>query len=254
MNIKFTDQETFNLLYTNSIVRVEFGSILYGLNDQHSDTDIMCVYSDTLFERTSIFTNHHQFQYKDIENNTDYIFTSLSNFISNIISGDSTINFEIINSNLLINTPLEFLYENRFFFYTYNIIKSYLGLAKRDIEKINKQPSERDKTKALIHAIRGYTFARYIYNGDEFNLNLSVLKEHFNQSVKERNYWCTEYLSRISELRMLVSSNVNNLTRVMDVENQFLIDDFLSKFNPTFTFPRILQKEIYISNEIGIIY
>lgn len=78
-----------------------------------------------------------------------------------------SVNFEICNSTDLLNTKLQFLYDNRIAFYNYKILRSYLGLARRDLKHLdkatkNKPSTNRNKNKKLIHAIRGYYTAKQI--------------------------------------------------------------------------------------------
>ena len=74
------------------------------------------------------FPNVHQFQYKDIENNIDYIWISNEQFFKNQASGESTINSDII-------LFADFLEESSKLNMcrTYNVMKAYLGFAIRDL-------------------------------------------------------------------------------------------------------------------------
>ena len=65
------------------------------------------------------------------------MFINIHSFLSNAISGDSTINFGVINSKQILGTELDFLYKYREYFYNYKIIRSYLGLARRDLKRID---------------------------------------------------------------------------------------------------------------------
>lgn len=146
MNIIISQEEHINLLnyVKNEIV---FGSKLYGLNNENSDTDIMMIYEtpESWHQQLQFYVVNHQFQYKDRENNIDYIFTSIEQFWRNLINGDSTINTDI------------FLFSDMFDYdktlklslvRTYRIMKAYLGFAKRDFKKIA------EGNHKLIHGIR----------------------------------------------------------------------------------------------------
>lgn len=76
-------------------------------------------------------------QYNDNENNIDYIYTSLGQFVRNIISGDSTINYEVLQ-----HPEFRKEFKNLYFVVNkldkINTVKSYLGMAKRDIKSLKK--------------------------------------------------------------------------------------------------------------------
>lgn len=69
MNI-YINKDEFNELKKYTIGEYQFGSVLYGLNKQNSDIDILHLYnSPKEWKETLDFYNiNHQFQYKDIEN------------------------------------------------------------------------------------------------------------------------------------------------------------------------------------------
>ena len=87
MNIHFTDKNLKEQLDLSTIFKIEVGSGMYGLKTPESDTDILCIYLEGSLNLTSITQTHHQLQYNDEENNIDYIYTSLGQFVKNIISG-----------------------------------------------------------------------------------------------------------------------------------------------------------------------
>lgn len=145
MNIFITEEEhqylQENLLDTTILI----GSKMYGTDDGESDTDYLCIVKPILnigiTEMYNCFPNIHQFQYKDLDNKIDYIYTTELQFYKNMYSGDSTINTDVcIFYN---NIPVKNIR-------TYKIIKAYLGFAKRDIKFL-----KRDKTKLLknIHEL-----------------------------------------------------------------------------------------------------
>ena len=161
----------------------------------NSDTDYLSIYLDPTF---SFYWEHHQLQYKG--DNTDYNFVELRNFVRNILTGDSTINLEVLFSNQIDNNSiLGFLNDFKYDFINYNIIKSYLGQAKRDLKTFKSKRN----FKKLAHSFRGFIFAyqlfyekdldvkmdtHYLYgvisdkdvylgllNGEEFSVNLKTL-------------------------------------------------------------------------------
>lgn len=138
MNI-YINKDEFNELKKYTIGEYQFGSVLYGLNKQNSDIDILHLYnSPKEWKETLDFYNiNHQFQYKDIENNIDNIFTSVEQFWKNLTTGDSTINCDIFLFNEDFNGAFDAEYRLKFV-RTYRILKAYLGFAKRDFKKVTE--------------------------------------------------------------------------------------------------------------------
>jgi len=206
---------------------------MYGLEHKESDTDILCIYNTSERELKSFMTSHHQLQYK--KDDVDYLFINIHTFIRNVLSGDSTINFEVINSEKLIGTDLEFLYENRNTFYNYKIMRSYLGLAKRDIKRLNiDSNTEFDKNKKLAHVYRGYITARKIFNAELITLSKLEIYHIKNsiwniESYKERKILSDKIMIKINELRNTINtdSDMNKINSYMSIENQKIIDNEL---------------------------
>lgn len=180
MNIHFTDKNLFENLILNSVVEVQVGSHLYNLNNTNSDIDNLYIYIEDNANRNSFMWEHHQLQYKGIGVNNisiDYNFTSLQGFIRNTLSGDATINYEVLFSDELRDSKLNWLWERKHDFRNYNIIKSYLGLAKRDHKYWSKDTNNGKKHtlethKKLSHFIRGVIFAKNLFDRN-FSLDLS---------------------------------------------------------------------------------
>ena len=158
MNIKINEEEFNNLvIFRDSTPKLVFGSYLYGTNKSGSDLDYMIIlkhYPFNLFEtsrKTSVVQFRHHFQYK--KGNKDYVFSTWEQFYRNLYDGESTINSDIVLFNPYFN-ELDTLYKLTML-RTYNIIKCYLGMAKRDI----KQAIGDKKEKKLLHAARGLIVA-----------------------------------------------------------------------------------------------
>ncbi len=156
MNIKINKEEAewlFKLEYSRYI----FGSYLYGTQKENSDQDILVIYNlpqdwecEHLLDRI-----HHQFQWDDVENNIQYVFTYQNQYWNNLESGDSTINADILifeNTNYKSQWKHVHYKETLNYCKTYNIIKAYLGFAKRDLKQYTKK-------NKLFHAIRGLSTA-----------------------------------------------------------------------------------------------
>lgn len=194
MNIHFSDEKLYMSLNEQSLARIKVGSHMYGLNNANSDVDWLTIYVQPKANRNSFMWEHHQLQFKS--SNIDYNYTDLQTFIRNILTGDATINFEVLWSDDLTYTNLAWLSEYKHHFINYNIIKSYLGLAKRDLRYWQKDTNTGKKNtpethKKLSHFVRGVIFAKMLING-YFKLDLSE-----QRTFTEFDYTDLELLDRI---------------------------------------------------------
>jgi len=209
MNIHFTDKKLFDKLKKATIAKVIVGSHMYGTNNENSDIDYLHIYATSENELMSFIQTNHQLQYK--EEGIDYNFVSLNSFLKNIFNGDSSINFEVIQSDSLIGTDLEWLCSHKDTFITYNMIRSYLGLCRRDIKYYNKCDTDYDKVKKLRHIIRGYIYAKKMishnFNFKECNDTLLNIKLDISTNIQLR-----EYEKKISDLRNELTEKFNNKT------------------------------------------
>jgi predicted nucleotidyltransferase len=230
MNIHFTDKELFERLKKSSLIAVTIGSTMYGTNDENSDVDILYVYVPSIECSKSFTHTHHQFQYK--ENDVDHIFVDIFSFIRNSLNGDSTINFEIINHESLSETYLSFLYDMRYSFYNYKILRSYLGMCRRDMKYLNKGDTERDKNKKLGHILRGYMFAKSVLNKSFSSIITGELLDEIKTiksfNSKERHERALELTEAVSNLRNDVNEKLDHdklgLATYMSIEDQTLLD------------------------------
>lgn len=124
------------------------GSRMYGTNTPESDIDYLYVYED--FEEVAPFLpNKHQFQYK--EEGVDHIYTSGTQFFKNLVTGESTINADVI----MFAYPMKD--ENKLkMVRTYKVVRAYLGMARRDIRQW------RAGHHKLVHAARGLHCAEFL--------------------------------------------------------------------------------------------
>ncbi len=264
MNIHFTSQNLFEQLIKSSLVKIEVGSYLYGTKNENSDTDYLCIYVPSIEETNSFSFSHHQYQYKDIENNIDYVFTSLPNFIRNILTGDSTMNFEVIHSKQLMGSCLDFLYKYRDWFYSYPVIRAYLGFARRDLKHVNKGVSNYEKNKRLLHAIRGLYFA-YGVAVDSFSLQFTTTLFSIDDELTdvERKKHIDHFSEKIENYRKVVNEKLENgeIIRFMIPKDQYFLDNHLSslykkeeylvKKRESF---HSLMRLTYEANEKGVTY
>ena len=231
MNIHFDDKDLFDKLKRATIAKVLVGSHMYGTNNEKSDKDFLYIYATSENELTSAIVSNHQLQYK--EDGVDHNFVSLHSFIRNTINGDSTINFEVIQSDSLIDTNLEWLSSYKDSFITYTVIRSYLGLAKRDLKHLSKASDELKK-KRLGHIIRGFLYSLDMIN-KKFNFRLInnelifIMKDlFFSKEV------VSEYEAKINLLRNELNDKLNNktlgLSQHMNVEDAINITKSLNYF------------------------
>ena len=229
MNIHFTDKQLFNELKNATIAKVVVGSHLYGTNNENSDTDVLHIYATSQQELNTVFTTNHQLQYK--ENNTDYLFVSLHSFIKNILNGDSTINFEVIQSGQLQNTQLQWLNDFKNDFITYTIIKSYIGLVKRDLKFFYKAKTQYQKNKQQEHIIRGLLYVNnMLYSNWSFSASNDMLKHKL-----KHNEFSIEYCkNHCDELRIILNDKLNNGTlqyaQKFDVDRGIQFNKQLNEF------------------------
>lgn len=242
MNIHFSDISLLETLKRATICRVQFGSYLYGTMSENSDIDYLYIYRTSNDELNSFLNSSHQMQFK--EQGIDHNFVSIHAFIRNLISGDSTVNFECLFSNEMANSKeLSFLYDMRHEFISYTLIKSYLGLAKRDIKMLNSQKTESDKISAYCHAQRGGLFASELYYDKDLTMGIykirqsDILIEGYNKNNTE---WL---LDEISSLRERLEENKKYFVKYLSVESSSKVDFELS---------RLMRSEWWIENDTKI--
>jgi predicted nucleotidyltransferase len=230
MNIHFTDRKLFDKLVKSSLGRFEVGSHMYGTNNENSDIDYLYIYATSENEMNSFLNTHHQLQFK--EEGVDHNFVSLHTFLTNTISGDSTINFEVLNFGYFKGTLLECLYEERNSFHTYNVIRSYLGMARRDIKAYLKLTNDQAKKKKLGHIIRGGMYAKAIleHRFDIHSINREFRK--INIDVSNDGLYIKSEI-HINELRKSLNDKLNDrtleLAKSMCVESSRGLDVMLSR-------------------------
>ncbi len=230
MNIHFKDIELFEKLKKATLHKVVIGSTMYGTNDENSDIDYLYIYVPSISERNTFHPSHHQLQYK--EDGIDHNFVNIFTFLKNCLSGDSTINFEIINHESIKDSELSFLWDLRYAFYNYKILRSYNGLARRDLRELPKYADE-DRNKKIAHVLRGHEFSKMIMSKEFSPIITGSLKEEiFN--IKKLADWkerkdATDLLKDIveayrKEISVLYDTKTFPLPMFMSVENQIVLD------------------------------
>lgn len=130
MNIKLTKEE-HERLCSSSFVEYVFGSKLHGIATEESDTDYIRVYEfNEVFGDESIgifLPNIHSLQYDDNENNNQYVWMTTEQFYRNLLSGDGNMVADVHLLSGRFYRPMRYCR-------TQNVIKAYLGVAKRDLK------------------------------------------------------------------------------------------------------------------------
>ena len=231
MNIHFTDKDFFRTLQENSLVKIEVGSKLYGFDNADSDVDYLYIYIRPDRYDTSFVWEFQPLQYK--EEGVDHIFVDLDTFVKHIMTGESTMFFEVLHE--LEDTPLCSLYQRKEYFYSYNVIKSYLGLAKRDLNKVLKSvTNEYTNYKKLHHGARGYWSALMVSKGDYSNQweenspdTFRLLKNFKNGTINADSKELVEhYQQLINVLRVNSSRDMEKgkIRRIMDPKEMAKVD------------------------------
>ncbi len=221
MNIHFTNKELFENLKSATLAKVKVGSHLYGNSNERSDQDFLYIYATSKNELNSYIWTNHQLQYK--EEGIDHNFVSLHSFVRNILNGDSTINFEVVHSNELKGTSLEFLNYIKNAFNNYTIIKSYNGFGRRDCKHFNKAITDHEKKKRLGHIIRGYWYAESLlegdFNFDEVNKNFIDILEHTEISLDTVKDYIILFDEQRKKLNTTFENKASGLSKIISVEN-----------------------------------
>lgn len=240
MNIHFTDDNLFNEFFGYSLFDIEVGSSMYNLKTPDSDSDILVIYADSILNPL-INRTHHQLQHNtDFEN---YIFTSFSQFIHNILSGDSTINYEVLKHPefkakypSLSSLPI---------FNNVNVVKSYLGMAKRDIKMYRKS---KDFKKAY-HIARGILFAEGILMKRDI---FEVLEENRSLLMTFRTTKADDTLIDEFENKMnILRESIKNEVFTMSSDDAFTLEqemfEVMKKVGQPVSYPwgKLIVEAIY---------
>ncbi len=230
MNIHFKDIELFEKLKNATLHKVVIGSSMYGTNDVNSDVDYLYIYVPSISECNTFYPSHHQLQYK--ENGIDHNFVNIFTFFKNCLNGDSTINIEVISHDSIKNSYLSFLWDMRFAFYNYKIVRGFSGLCRRDLRELPKY-AENEKNKKIAHVLRGHEFCKMIME-NRFNpiisdtLKDSIVKIKSLSDWKERKDVCETLKADVEAYRKYISELYDTknfpLPSFMSVENQIILD------------------------------
>lgn len=231
MNIHINKEQFLNMK-NRIILSIEFGSKLYGLGVSSSDKDVLHIISKDESEINSFLWNHHNFQYK--EDGVDHVLTTIQNFISNILKGDSTVNFECLFSKEFKESELSWITNFDKDFMNYSLMRSYLGIARRDLNQFLKKKD----VKKMYHGLRGIFFFKMIRDNnfslilgdEELGLLRSIRSGLFDE--KELKVLCENNLKLIEGYRIELSKSLDSgrIHRLMDAEKLKELDSCLISY------------------------
>lgn len=197
MNI-IIDSITHDKLQEHVIDTIEFGSVMKGTNDNDSDHDYLHIISPSIHWLQAPYSTHHLLQYRDVD--SDHMYCTPHTFVKSLLDGDSTIFHEMLVNGALHDTCLSFI-EN-FSFDHYKTMRSYLGIARRDLKDVTKLFSS-DKRKAL----KKFKFANIGYNYVRQQLGQSTESWNVSDNIKDVLNFCKYADGAVGVLR----TEINNM-------------------------------------------
>lgn len=250
------DKEQYESLKSRTIASGVMGSYAHGLEDSQSDIDNLHLYIDETFGNGLFFENNG-YQYKS--ETADENFQELRVFVKNIIIGESPADYECLMNGFnvdpdlkqssVLKTRIIRLLNDLKSTYSYALIKSYIGYAKKDAKKIlemvdTKIPTDsRELRKKMAHLHRGVITARDLLNKSNYQFSresTSFIKE-INKQIKLVNMYST-YLEIIQ------------FTNEFNSENEFLRKVLNEKLDCGEIHRRTIYNEIQdINNQLRII-
>jgi len=174
-----------------------FGSHLHGISNENSDYDYVRVIGDGLYKHfeslAKYLPNIHSWQYDDVENKTQYVWMTQTQFYRNLFSGDGNMIADIVLMSGKFPDPL-------FLCRTYKIIKGYLGVAKRDL-KLHGHKTKSEKK--IFHAMRSLYMAKCLMNNylpntqDIINLKLGSVEPSHVEGLFDKE---SKYRKKLNEM------------------------------------------------------
>lgn len=226
MNIEI-ESKYISRLESGVVLQMEFGSRLFGNNDENSDYDIVKVYDYELVfgDNKTFLPNKHSFKYSVIQDNIKYdiIYVTFDQFYNSLFNGDGTI---MADCFLFSWRP-----QNAFnYCKTYKVIKGYLGTAKRDLTLHGNDE------KILKRSARNLFIAKELLESQ--SLDLKEVKEFvqdFRLTGNDRYY----LLEMEKELRERLQDMFND----NEIENYYIEDTGDELLNLMIGFNNIKSKK-----------
>ena len=189
-----------------------FGSRLHGIATENSDSDYIRVIDDSFYDNfkteARFLPNIHSWQYDDSDNNTQYVWMTEKQFYHNLFSGDGNMIADVV----LLSGEFD---NSMFLCRTFKIIKSYLGVAKRDL-KIHG-----NLVKKRFHAFRSIYMAKCLMD----NRLPSVDGIKHLKTIELPT--CEELFEQEKEQRGLLNNMFNN--KLIPTYPEFKEDDSLAQ-------------------------
>lgn len=202
MNIKITKEDHEFLMNIKVGKSYTIGSHLYGTVTENSDVDMLMFYDEERVDYMLKFTPFfHQFQYDDEVNNIQYIWTSHRIFKLNQLSGDSTINSDVLMFSNIAEwngNKLNVLGSVK----TYKVLKAYLGRAKRDLKEIHKK-------NKLFHILRGIHTVTCIIINNRIPIKSEII-ELFNIANNAEYIDTRKIATDINTLKTIINNQLKN--------------------------------------------
>jgi predicted nucleotidyltransferase len=263
MNIHLKSKADFDKLISATYLTIEVGSHLYGTQNENSDRDYLHLYAESFDDTKSFLWTHNQLQYR--QGDSDHNFTTIRSFVRNLLSGDSTVNFEaLFSAEIRERKDLGFLVDFIPNFYSYNLMRSYLGLAKRDL-KMYKKGQGRNK---LFHVKRALWTVDLLLEKNYSSNFESTDKTRFDELMKFKNgeaYGPDKVAKLFEEIdrrrfnlnEMLMTNVISKSPRALDLVD---LDEKIIAFQKTDVFnqkrldKRLVLESQYSSLFEGIVY
>jgi hypothetical protein len=155
----------------------------------------------------------------------------------------------------MCDSVLGWLYEHRNDFITYTVIRSYLGLARRDAKFYYKFKNDRDRSKRLGHIIRGYIYCDAMMHGtfdmEEVNSKFRSIDKDVSNDVMLKEY--SEKVNALrEELNQDIDINAIVLPKHFSPEAAAKMDRELRVFCKSDTF---IEKQSFLCDfDMGVFY
>lgn len=224
MNIKITKEEAAPL-FDLELARSVFGSRLYGTATKESDEDILIIIDDVYGLDSCGFPNIHLCQWDDLATNKQYLFATQGQLNKLVVSGDNPALIDMLLFSDIFSAETK-----KELFYTYRIVKGYLGYAKRDLKHFEKRRK---------HIQRGLYIAEKLLRKEI--PSLAVMPDVINGIVGDLRF----YRKAEKELRAVLMEKFHSKTIPF-----YSVDSFV-KYK---AFPVAIQKMLHANNTIEFKY
>lgn len=236
MNI-LIDDDLNTHLFSKVKYTLPFGSKIKGNANSESDDDLILIIPEYKSLIASPFFTRHCLQFKT--ENRDLIYSTESQFINNLVNGETVINHQILTLGYLKNTPLEFL--EKIDMNQFKLIRAYLGLMKRDLKDASSNiKNDKIFNKKIKFYNEGVQYLNSIgieyfpFEVEELDKNIEYVKMH---SIFLED-------TRKSVIRKLEKGTIKSFISYEDTK---VVADFLSKLD-------FLENDTYTNKILNLYY